>query len=238
MILMAVLGPKAGAIVEAGRSAIRATDADRDRVKAALQARLGPAALPLKAPAAPPTPRVWRFATPTLGVGMMGAALFLAFRPAQAPKPVPNPIELRAPEVQSPGLAALTATAQATALAPDAPVTLPAPSSAVAPPSAATAVPQPDQLAKEVALLTRATGALSAGRFGEALKVLNEHQRQFPKGLLNEERRAGQAQALCSLGRVSEGRAQLAYLPPRTPAATRAGLVCDSAAARAMAKGR
>jgi hypothetical protein len=63
------------------------------------------------------------------------------------------------------------------------------------------------------------------------VKVLDEHQRRFPSGALSEERRAAKAQALCLLGRVDEGRAELARLAPRSPAAATAQQVCDGAAA-------
>jgi hypothetical protein len=83
-----------------------------------------------------------------------------------------------------------------------------------------------------VALLSRATSALRAGRAAEALKALDEHRRKFPNGTLSEERRAARAQALCSLGRIDEGRAELSLLAPRSPAAARASQVCDAMAAR------
>jgi hypothetical protein len=79
-----------------------------------------------------------------------------------------------------------------------------------------------------VVLLSRATTALRAGRAVEALKALDEHQSRFPRGALGEERRAAKAQALCSLGRMSEGRAELARLAPESPALARAKQVCDS----------
>jgi hypothetical protein len=61
------------------------------------------------------------------------------------------------------------------------------------------------------------------------LNALDEHQRKFPNGVLNVERRAVKAQALCSLKRVSEGRAVLARLEPHSPAAARAKQLCDAA---------
>ncbi len=91
-----------------------------------------------------------------------------------------------------------------------------------------------DRLAQEVALLSSATKSLNAGQPGEALRILAEHQRKFPSGLLTEERRAARAQALCSLGRVGEAKSELARLTPRSPAAARAQQVCD----RARAQGR
>jgi hypothetical protein len=58
-----------------------------------------------------------------------------------------------------------------------------------------------DRLAQEVAILSRATSELHAGRPANALKAIDEHARKFPNGLLVEERRAARTQALCALGR-------------------------------------
>jgi hypothetical protein len=77
-------------------------------------------------------------------------------------------------------------------------------------------------------LLSRATSDLHRGNAADALKVLNEHGREFPNGLLSEERRGARAQALCLLGRTSEARAELAHLTPQSPAAARAQQVCGS----------
>jgi len=66
----------------------------------------------------------------------------------------------------------------------------------------------------------------------EALKALDEHRRKFPNGFLTVERRAARAQALCSLQRVGEGRAELARMAPDSPAAARSRQVCDAVAAK------
>ena len=73
-----------------------------------------------------------------------------------------------------------------------------------------------DRLAAEVALLSRAQGALRNGRPVLALEVLNEHERKFGNGQLREERIAARVQALCALGRTAEARAQLAQLSPNS----------------------
>jgi hypothetical protein len=86
-----------------------------------------------------------------------------------------------------------------------------------------------DELAREVALLARATKELHAGNARKALNTLETHRRKFPNGSLAEERRAATAQALCALGRVSEGRAEQARLAPNSPAASRAKQLCDAA---------
>jgi hypothetical protein len=65
--------------------------------------------------------------------------------------------------------------------------------------------------------LSKATGALNAGRAGEALKALDEHQRKFPNGALTEERRGARARALCTLGLRSEAEQELARLARSAP---------------------
>jgi hypothetical protein len=153
-------------------------------------------------------------------VGLVGGALFLSFHHGAS--------GVKAADTAAAPPAAVSA---APALEPPAPL---APS-AVAPPAVVSAKPAlpsarsaPDSLAQEVALLSRATSALHRGNPAEALQVLNEHLRKFPNGLLGEERRAAKAQALCALGRKSEGRSELAHLAPQSPAAAHARQVCGS----------
>jgi hypothetical protein len=85
-----------------------------------------------------------------------------------------------------------------------------------------------DRLAAEVALLSRATRELRAGRPAEALKALDEYRRKFPKGLLSEEQRAARAQTLCALGRFEEANEKLAGLAPQSPLAVQAKQFCDA----------
>lgn len=237
MILMATLGPKASAVVEAGRGPLRGTDVDLERIEAALRARLGADVLPPDL-ATPVAARhiAWRIVSPAVGVCVIGGALFFALRPGSKPTP-PQAIHTQlatAPAIT--GSATNTGSASAPSAVPE-PAELPAeaPASARSVATAAktsSARPEQDPLTQEVALLSRATTALSNGRIAEALKALDEHQRLFPNGVLSEERRAAKAQALCSSGRVAEGRAQLARISPGSPAGKRARQVCDSAPAR------
>ncbi|HKO53151.1 MAG TPA: hypothetical protein VJV79_35820 [Polyangiaceae bacterium] len=220
---MSELGPRAREILRSGRGLNRPTDADRERIETALRERLG-GALSLSAgskalPAARPR---WPFVTGGLvGAGLAGGALFLALR--QQPLTTSSP------------LATATAAVSLSVASPPAfSVELPspdAPKPAVLVPSdrpPASARPAEDRLAQEIALLARATSHLHAGRPADTLKVLEEYQRRFPKGLLTEERRAARAQALCSLGRQSEAASELARLPPQSLAAARAKQVCDA----------
>ncbi|HYP89088.1 MAG TPA: hypothetical protein VEQ59_13070 [Polyangiaceae bacterium] len=232
---MVDLSPKASAVVAAARRSLQATEADRDRIGAALRARLGPAALP-------PEPLVsdagagWSFVLPGAAIGacVVAAALFLLngarTNRATEPRPITTALVASSPAPSAVAPAAVEPAATE-------PAAEPAAASAVNPlPSTVgprgPALDRRDRLSAEVALLSRATSALGAGRAGEALKVLNQHQREFPSGVLSEERRAAKAQALCSLGRVSEGRTELARLIPQSPAAARAKRVCDAATPR------
>jgi hypothetical protein len=226
MTLLSLLSPKARALVEAGRGAQRPTALDRERIQNALKSRLGAGAFEPSGGATPSSSVAGSSAAlvsgVVLGIAVLGGALFLAARVPSSPERAPEiaPSAISAPQVLP---EASTAPSEAA---------LPLSASASPPPSeapAATVRSKQDRLAREVALLSSATKSLNAGRPAEALKVLDEHQRKFPGGLLAEERRAARAQALCSLGRVAEARSELARLAPRSPAAARAQQVCDRA---------
>jgi hypothetical protein len=226
MTLLSLLSPKARALVEAGKGAGRPTAADRERIQAALRSRLGPDALGPEASGASASSGVasWPLVAGVIAaLGAVGGLLFFALQSPELPK--------RPPMVVRSAITAAPAIASASSAA----VEAPSPPVSAAPVVASSEAPAPvvrskqDRLAQEVALLSSATKSLNAGRAAEALKVLDEHQRKFPGGLLTEERRAARAQALCSLGRISEGKSELARLAPRSPAAARAQQVCNRA---------
>lgn len=231
-MIMAALGPKARALVQEGRNGLRPAAGDRERVEAALRVHLGPGALPPAGSVAPP-PLVaaagWKaVAGALIGAGVIGGALYIAFGPERTTVPA---AALTPPPTTSAAALAAAATPDDTPSEAPAAGSLiePAPPVVVAPPSSDAPAPRPrDRLAEEVALLSRATKALRAGRAAEALKALDEHQAKFPRGALSEERRAAKAEALCSLGRVSEGRAELGRLAPQSPSFARAKQACDS----------
>jgi hypothetical protein len=226
------LSSRASSVVKAGRRGLRATEADRQRIEEALRARIGPQALPpASAPSATAGARGLGSSAVTgaaIGVCLVGGLLLYLGRSEPPPPPSP-PVEARpastgatAPLIQ-PAPSSLVPPLSPSELAMEA-----GPSSSLPASRSSSGRPRQDGLAQEVALLSRATSALRAGRAEEALKALNEHQREFPNGVLGEERRAAKAQALCSLGRVAEGRAELARLSPQSLAARRAAKVCDS----------
>jgi hypothetical protein len=221
---MADLNSKASALVHAGRSALRATPADRARIEAALRAQLGPAALPVDSGISRAVKATgWKVVTGVaVGVCVIGAAAVWTLRPARGPRdvqarsgsPIARSVTNSAPEL--PRIAA--------------PVRVPVESAPAVTPSSKAPAGARDRLAREVALLSQATVELRAGHAATALKMLREHQQKFPNGALSEERRAARAQALCMLGRVDEGRSELARLTPQSPAAARAEQVCESGA--------
>jgi hypothetical protein len=227
--MMTDLSPKARALMQSGRGALRATNADRERIEALLRTRLGSDALPHEPGVAQASSRLsWQAVAGVAGgICVLGAVAFVALRPAAHAPAAPA----RSPVVAAPQSAPLEP--PPTAAGVPAPVA-PAPDAVSA---AETPDSQPprvrDRLAREVALLSRATSELRAGHAAAALKILAEHRRSFPNGTLREERRAAEAQALCSLGRVREGRAELAQLAPGSPAAARAEQACAPASSAA-----
>src|SRR6478752_605494 len=192
---MVDLSPKASAVVEAARRGLRPTDADRDRIEAALRARLGPSALPPE-PLASNAGWGWSFVVPGAAIGACLIALGLFLASGSRPSGSQEPRVVEAP----PSAVASSEPSAATHSAPELPLAELASETAAVVAARPAAPERRDQLAAEVALLSRATSALGAGRASEALKVLNQHQREFPSGILSEERRAAKAQALCSLG--------------------------------------
>lgn len=218
---MSELSPKARALLRSGRALHRPTDADRERIQNALRNRLGAAILlassGAEGKALVPRPRWPLISSAVVSAGLAGVALFIAFRPPSLPpsaSPAPPAPVLARPSAVPP-------------LPPppdrSAPAVIAANTSSVPPQR-----PARDRLAQEVALLSRATSDLHAGRAAEALGVLDEYQRKFPNGLLAQERRAARAQALCALGRRSEAESELERLAPKSLAAARARQACGS----------
>ncbi|MET0793223.1 MAG: hypothetical protein ABW061_17005 [Polyangiaceae bacterium] len=223
MTLLSELSPKARALMDAGRGAFDPTAADRARIQDALRVQLGAAVLPPEVTpvsATPFRPSLQLISGVVVGACVVGGALFFALRGAA---PVATPPKAPAVPVVAvqPVAPAADLEAQAEGVAP------PASAVPVAPAKPAARLAQ-DSLAEELSLLSRATSALHSGRAAEALRLLNEHARKFPNGVLSEERRAARVQALCLVGRTTEGRAELARLAPQSPAAARAKQVCGN----------
>ena len=231
-MIMSTLSPKGQALVRAGQRAYQPTAADRERLLGRMRSQLGDAALPADmgaaASAAAAGGATWPLiSVVVVGVGILGGALFHAW-PRGGGQDHPQKMQT----------APVAATPQASE--PVAPPAGEQPTVSVATPPAAepaalpvaSAVRPKDRLAAEVAILSRATRDLRAGRPAEALEALDEYRRRFPKGLLGDEHRAARAQALCSLGRFDEANTKLAELPARSPLAVRARQFCDARSRR------
>ena len=221
---MSGLSLRARELVYAGRTMSEPTAADRLRIERALRARLGAGVLPAEVVSVSFVARLRGpfAATAFASAILLGGALLFAFG---------HEPETTNPARGGPVPAAATVS---TALAPAPTVESPTAAAglAIVPPEPAVRRAQfkEDPLAREVALLSQATGDLHAGRASDALKVLDEHQRRFPNGILSEERRSARAQALCSLGRRSEAETELALLAPQSLVAVRAKRICDASA--------
>jgi hypothetical protein len=227
---MSRLTSDAEKLVQAGRSAFRPTDADRERVLLAVMPKLGVGAgaeLDVSAHATTAAKATLVKSSAVLvGLGVAGVGLFLALRPE--PEPVPAP---RAPDVAPKVVpVSLAPRSEPATLSEAAPEPAPADKRAIVTPRPADS--RSDNLAQEVAILSRAGTELHGGRAQAALAVLDEHQRKFPGGVLAQERMAARVQALCTLGRTKEAQAELARLTrlsPNSPHEARARKACGAA---------
>ena len=249
------LSPKARALIQEYRNAPRPTAADRQRVAAALRARLGSTVLPM-----PPLhhrlmgSRRWQVRSASaLGLCVIGSVLFLVRRPIAAAGPATQersmPLEVALPsaatvvsnqplETARPSTVAVPSsqplesvrpsTDASESSAPVTPVRQVQATTATLRRKVAPGGPAQDSLAQEVALLSGAASQVRSGQAAQALLALDEHERRFPNGALGEERHAAKAQALCLLQRFGEGRAELALLAAGSPTAAHAKEVCDS----------
>jgi RNA polymerase sigma-70 factor (ECF subfamily) len=214
------LGPEAQQLIQAGRSALRPSVADRERIAAALRARGG--LFPEPALAAPAR-LGWAHVSATV-VGLGAVGLFVASgaweRTAPPAPAVPPPAPVSASLVSAPadGARVSESTASLPAVEPTHTVG--------AKPKRAAAKPPADRLAEEVDILSRAQAEMHAGRFGGALTLIEQHARSFPRGTLAPERRAARVQALCALGQRTEADAELTRLAPGSLHEARAREAC------------
>ncbi len=222
---MSGLTPEGEELVRAGRAAFRPSDADRERVFQALLPKLGGGPTsPTDAPPGAATvvkASLVKAGAVLVGLGVAGAGLFLALRQEPSPTPRTSAVASAAPVAASP--APVDENRQRVV-----PVTPETPSVEKRAPSPSRSA---DNLAQEVAILSRAGAELHAGRPKAALLALDEHQRRFPGGALTQERTAARVQALCALGRTKEARtefARLARMSPGSPYEARARKACGS----------
>jgi hypothetical protein len=226
---MSKLSAEASGLMRAGRTALDPTDEDHDRVLKLLEARLGVgvAANPPKATVKPSfatAPRLWvALGVPVVGLGIawsiahhvsasassgVHGPLAEAVRPSEAVPPMGEPLGVQPAPSATPPVdpAPLYATHPAETAGP-------------VPRGNPRGTPRPggDTLSSEVALLGQATLDLNQGQPVEALAAFEEHERRFPAGALAEERMAGEAEALCALGRTREAKLEVSRLTAGYP---------------------
>lgn len=144
-----------------------------------------------------------------VGVGVVGDRAFAP--PNVAPAPTVTVVTV------APSVSALPAPSfEAPAIPVSALPTVSAPARPAASPSAGDG-PSAKGLAAERALLDVARSALARGEAGEALAAADRHAREYPDGVLAEEREAIAIKALVALGRRDEARARLRELERKHP---------------------
>jgi len=84
-------------------------------------------------------------------------------------------------------------------------------------PALTTPVEEGERLREEASLIARAQAALVEGDPAGALTLLDQHRESFPTGVMQLERRALRAVALCQAGRRSEGLALAEALLAASP---------------------
>jgi hypothetical protein len=215
-------GPEAQAILEAARHADDPSDLQLRRAGQAVALRLGIGTAVLLT-SATASGAVWSKVTVALLlVVVTGGGTSLWWRATHAPK------------------------AAATSIAPVA-VTLPTPelapvSPAIAPlaskrahhatsrrPASSPAAAAPSRLKEETDFIANANRRLDAGQKSEALALLDEYDRRFPKGLLREEAAATRTIARCQNGggrAAAAGARQFMDEHPRSPLLPRVERAC------------
>jgi hypothetical protein len=76
---------------------------------------------------------------------------------------------------------------------------------------------QPKSLADEVALMQALSTALKQEDSSKVLRLVAEHERDFPKGQFIEERKAAKARALCRSGKLAAGKQEAEGFASRWP---------------------
>lgn len=221
------------ALFEAARGSGKPTSADRERVRRALAVRLAGAAGAV-AGAAATSKAVASSGTAKALASLLSIKVLAPVALVVGVSAVGGVTLMRDPPpgeatALSPTAARVEVTRHAAARAPRA-------SAATPPPEVASAAPAPvetarardagpDRAAAEVALIQRIHGALARGDAAEALRLVDEHGREFPGGALFEEREAARAIAQCLQG--SDGAARVFLRArPRSPMAGRVRAVC------------
>lgn len=231
---MTDMSPQLRSLVTATKAANLPSEAARMRVLQALEVNLGHSAIlesgSTIVAATGPTAIIKVAALSAVGIALLGGAAWLQWGASKQPSTQPVQVT-----------AALSAAAEPMDRSnPIASVTVEDLPFAAEPKANAHGTPNSskgrnrDRLAEEVAVISRAQGEIAAARLDSALRLLDEHERKFPNGILTEERIAARVQALCALGRTTEATAQLNRLSPRSlhhrgPSQTACGIATKSA---------
>jgi hypothetical protein len=237
---MSDLSPELQELVFAGKNASSPTPADFTRVQDALLTRLGTTVYVGTGVAQKNTPgsAARLLTSKVITITAFGVALVLsgtAYVVAQrrTSKTVAKP------PIEVVAATTILSVPSISPIATTSPAIEPTPSTELSSPSATTndvvvvsrahASNRPsDSLSEEASILSRAEAELHRGRAEYALRLLNEHERKYPKGILAEERTAARIQALCSLGRNVEANSQLARLKPGSLHGARTQQACSS----------
>lgn len=221
-------------LVEAGRAVLQPDEGDMERVQALLEQHLGPGTFGAGNGAATAA-RHGLILKLIVGAALVSGLGVVAVLLLERTDPVPSvasaPVVSASPSPLHPHEAEMQAApaAESSVVAPPAAE----PAASLKKPLGRTATPE-DSLAQEVALLSRASSEVRAGRPAQALETLAQHQRLFPSGALSQERAAARIQALCGLGRRKEAQVELDRFTkrwPSSPLEPRARQSCGFAAA-------
>lgn len=217
---MTDLSPQLRNLVTTAKAASRPSVLAQTRVLQALEARLGPSAFagnvppPTTGAALVPSAIVKVAAISAAGIALLGGAAWLrwgSFHESTA-----RPVQISSSAEPQSALDAnepiASSTVEALPMAPAQSAANTASSNGAGSGKARSR----DRLAEEVGFISRAQGELAAARPANAMRLLDEHERKFPTGILTEERIAARVQALCALGRTAEASAQLSRLSPRS----------------------
>lgn len=98
-----------------------------------------------------------------------------------------------------------------------APVVTPAVAKSPKPRAKPAAVTQVDDVEAELSFVRKATAAKNAGKLDEALALLSEHAKQFPGGVLAQERQVLRAEVLCARGDKTQARTLVERFVSRHP---------------------
>lgn len=221
------------------------TPADRERVRSKLRERLGGAVLSNSTSVSTSLNAGARSGQLRAIGGLAGVAGFCAVivfstartRPPEASGARASSAALEAPALvvpaTTPEVAPETASISVEAL-PSAPTSVVARPRATSRAAQATPSSDEDVLAKEARLMGSANDRLRAGDLAGALGLFDRHAREFPAGVLVNERIVGRVIALCGLGRRDEASAdarRFLETQPQSPLTRRLESSCVGSAA-------